>query len=648
MPGPGSVGTLAADDDGGPGQVVTESAGVTAEQELRLLRRYEPIVRFNRGELFLPCAIDGYLAHAALYRRVGKSVEQLAAPGALDPDKLAAFGRAHHGEALYLQFVDQPLGPRAYRKWRKRPDREKFTPSSRFVAVGLAARLIDSVLRMTLLLRGKVPRGYAAAAHLKASSAETAGQCHYYGHVSRDGGYVVLQYWYFYPMNDWRSTFGGVNDHEADWEQVTIFLAEHADADLTDDAGTDGAGTDGGAAAYKGAYANGRIGVTTPAWVAFSSHDETGDDLRRRWDDPDMERVGDHPVVYAGAGSHSGAYLKGEYLITIAPPLPAEVNRIAMKIARIIPWSEPSSSVIRIPYIDYRRGDGASVGPGQERKWTAVRIGDDTPWVVAYRGLWGLDTKDPFGGERAPAGPRYERHQAVRASWGQPVAWAALDKEAPTDEEAEMRLRVRSAALREQLARVDHEVDAARAELRGARAVDRANGLPPRQPSQAVGSLGDRVEDLRRRQAALRGDVEVAGRGLAGPIPRDDVHGHLHHRAIPNVDTSARHGRVRRLWTAASASILYAVLGLILLDTRSGVLEPIFFAVGVMLVIEAAMRRRLLALLATAAIIFFAVSLGWAVASIVVGNLRAGVGVLLLLAALYMAGQTAREWLRMR
>ena len=105
---------------------------------------------------------------------------------------------------------------------------------------------------------------------------------------------------------------------------------------------------------------------------------------------------------------------------------------------------------------------------------------------------------------------------------------------------------------------------------------------------------------------------------------------------------------MRRLWTAASASILYAVLGLILLDTRSGVLETGLFRGGVMLVVEAAMRRRLLALLATAAIIFFAVSLGWAVVSIVVGNLRAGVGVLLLLAALYMAGQTAREWLRMR
>ena len=30
-------------------------------------------------------------------------------------------------------------------------------------------------------------------------------------------------------MNDWRSTFAGVNDHEADWEQVTVFLPDPPD-----------------------------------------------------------------------------------------------------------------------------------------------------------------------------------------------------------------------------------------------------------------------------------------------------------------------------------------------------------------------------------------------------------------------------------
>ena len=45
------------------------------------------------------------------------------------------------------------------------------------------------------------------------------------GAVVRDSGYTVLQYWFFYAYNDWRSRVFGVNDHEADWEQVTIYLA---------------------------------------------------------------------------------------------------------------------------------------------------------------------------------------------------------------------------------------------------------------------------------------------------------------------------------------------------------------------------------------------------------------------------------------
>jgi hypothetical protein len=67
---------------------------------------------------------------------------------------------------------------------------------------------------------------------------------------------------FFYPMNDWRSTFGGVNDHEADWEQVTVLLVP-----LVEDA-------------ERANRADGS-GVLRVGWVAFSSHDETGDDLRR-------------------------------------------------------------------------------------------------------------------------------------------------------------------------------------------------------------------------------------------------------------------------------------------------------------------------------------------------------------------------------
>ena len=272
---------------------------MTGTTDLELLRRFEPVIRYTAGELFLPMLADDYVARAGLYAagRERRDRTLVAEPGTLTVDRLAELGRSHDGEKLFLQYVEAPLSRSEYRAWRQDPARPQFRASSRFASVGLLSRLIDTTMRLTLLLRGRVPGGYAGAAHRQVGAQATYA---YYGHVTRDAGYVVLQYWYLYAMNDWRSTFGGVNDHEADWEQVTIFLVDHgADAE------------------------------PEPAWVAFSSHDEVGDDLRRRWDDPDITYVdGTHPVVYAGAGSHSGAYLPGEYVIGVGLPLPGPIERL--------------------------------------------------------------------------------------------------------------------------------------------------------------------------------------------------------------------------------------------------------------------------------------------------------------------------------
>jgi hypothetical protein len=74
----------------------------------------------------------------------------------------------------------------------------------------------------------------------------------YHGRVVRQNGRVVLQYWFFYAFNDWRSNFFGANDHEADWEKVFVYLSES------------------------------EAGEMCPEWVAYAAHAESGDDLRRR------------------------------------------------------------------------------------------------------------------------------------------------------------------------------------------------------------------------------------------------------------------------------------------------------------------------------------------------------------------------------
>ncbi|MEI2729020.1 MAG: hypothetical protein V9E85_07900 [Candidatus Nanopelagicales bacterium] len=587
--------------------------------DLELLRRFEPVIKYTEGELFLPALVEDYLRGAALFvtTKGKRKARQLAPAGTLDPVRLAQVGRETEGERTYLQFVERPMSRREYKKWRKGTDRPKFKASSRFASVGLLSRLIDTVMRLTLLLRGRVPGGYAAAAHQQIGKQSSFA---YYGRVTRDAGYVVLQYWYLYAMNDWRSTFGGVNDHEADWEQVTIFLVDHG-ADREPE----------------------------PAWVAFSSHDEVGDDLRRRWDDPDISFVdGTHPVVYAGAGSHSGAYLPGEYVTSVGLPLPGFVERLRRNLARLLPWGDGGDEVIGIPYIDYRRGDGDSVGPGQDRHWSPTVITDQTPWVRDYRGLWGLDTQDPLGGERAPAGPRYDRDGSVRDSWRQPVAWAGLDKEAPTAHEATAELEALRESVLEESERISRELEAARNRLRGARSADRTAGRDARHPSKRVAELTVAVESLRQQATDLGEDLDAVDRALSRPDVIEPAHSHLRHRAMPleAADSRGLRDRLLRIWAAASASLLMGAAGLLLLLGYRNIVGALLILVVVMVVIEAFLRGRLVHLIANVVVAIVILIVLMAIVSVILGNFAQGLGVLLLLAAVYMGWQTFKEGAR--
>jgi hypothetical protein len=357
---------LISTDPGGKHGRASVTVRVGAADDLRLLRCYEPVLRFTEGELFLPMPVEDYLEKCSLWqsgpkRGRGRSGagERICAPGELTPGRLAQMSAP--GSGLALRFVERPLGRRELRAWRRDAGRPRLAGGGgRFAAVGLLSRFIDSVMRVSLLLRGRVPGGTTAAAEQDYRAHAEPDSCPYYGRVSRDRGFIALQYWFLYAMNDWRSTFAGVNDHEADWEQVTVFLPDPPDTSQR------------------------------PAWVAFSSHDETGDDLRRRFDDPDLSWRDTHPVVFVGAGSHSGACLPGDYLVTVEPPSLRRMLAWLRRLSRLLlPWTRTDGgTALGLPFIDYHRGDGPSVGPGEAKRWCPVLIDDQTPWVRDDQGLW--------------------------------------------------------------------------------------------------------------------------------------------------------------------------------------------------------------------------------------------------------------------
>jgi hypothetical protein len=97
-----------------------------------------------------------------------------------------------------------------------------------------------------------------------------------YAHVAMDpshAGQLALQYWLYYPFNDWNNT------HEGDWEMIQlVFDAVDASEAL----------------------------AREPVSIGYSQH-EGGE--RATWGDDKVEVVdATHPVVYPGAGSHANYY----------------------------------------------------------------------------------------------------------------------------------------------------------------------------------------------------------------------------------------------------------------------------------------------------------------------------------------------------
>ncbi len=548
--------------------------------DVELLQRHEPLLRFTFGELFFPMSAAAYVEHCELLEGPTLRDTVVAIPdGSLDLEALAASGDPPPGQAQFLRFVPRPFDAIELARWRNRSDRQRFSAPGRLARVGLLARLVDAGLVMSLLLRGRVPGGTAAAAAVRYDAIRaTDPNVVYHGRVVREGRWVVLHYMFLYAMNDWRSTFEGANDHEADWEQCFVVLEALDDGELR------------------------------PAWFCAAAHDEKGDDLRRRWDDQRLEISEGHPVVYPGAGSHATYLEPGEYIMRL--PFPGERNvRGPLDLMRRL-WSdtldqpdpgdlaEKARRALSVPFVDYARGDGIAVGPGGDVGWTPLIISDSDGWVDRYQGLWGLDTGDRFAGERAPAGPKYTRVGTVRQSWHDPLGFAGLDKVAPPSQ-AVPALEARLAELAAQRDGIQQEVAALETSLP---MLDAEVGAVRETPG-AEAYLAARTLELHAgeaRLAALRADavqlgeaIDAGGRRLealrAGHL--DDPRSHLRHASEPEPPVEAQRRRLAEAWAALSVGLLVIALAVIVWFRVMPPVLAIVVLFGSYLGIEAFFRR---------------------------------------------------------
>ena len=311
-----------------------------------------------------------------------------------------------------------------------------------------------------------------------------------------------------------------------------------------------------------------------------------------------------------GAGSHAAYFEQGEYLT--AAPIPAARGIRGVLDALRSFWrdtlrqDDPGdlaraiAGALSIPFIDYARADGRSIGPDQHVPWSPVLIDDD----------------DALGG-RLPGAlrPRHVRPVRRRARPGRTEVEPGGDRPADLARPGRMG---RPREGRDALARA-----------RGARGADRCHGDGARRdPRESTGRRAPacpasssrsgrwasasrtprctsrerrsrprrgRAGAARRREAALLDEISASRRELerirAGDFGDPRAHIRRDHHPVPPELT--RYGKAVELWSAVSISLVLIVIVASLVTRTLGPIASIILGLGVYVVIDAAFRRRL-------------------------------------------------------
>jgi hypothetical protein len=358
-------------------------------------------------------------------------------------------------------------------------------------------------------------------------------------------------------------------------------------------------------------------GELRPEWIAYASHDFSGDDLRRRWDDPELEKAGEHPVVYAGAGSHACYFAPGEYVTELELPflLPMVqwVDRQKKFWQKLLGRYQQDEQIqkgfnfFRVPFVDYARGDGLAIGPGQDKEWADPCLLEPPPkWALHYRGLWGLYTRDPLARENAPAGPVYKRDGTMRRSWYDPVGWAGLDKLPPPNQilprildqwlEVEARQNTLATTIDQKSSEL-MELGVEAAAMRGQAHLRKLHTAH----QEKIQALSQELNQLRAQLAADQALLEALGLYAAQlrAGQRSPARAHLRHAHHPASDARLRFNRFAEAWAAVSIGLMLISFVILVLFAQQYLIWGLVALVSLTVLVEAGFRRQLVQLVTT-------------------------------------------------
>jgi hypothetical protein len=326
--------------------------------EIELIRKYEPVLRFAQRENFYPMRAEEYVPYCSLH------VEGKDGPIVFPPFvRLPHLAELFPEERFYMVYANQWVtDPELEKRLRSLVEKQEVSRAdfSKFIRelqnwvkeIGIdLAKLFLPLKEETKVVKRAIDQ-YGGLAHHPPT---------YYYRVAQDGGYTVIQYWFFYAYNDFGTSHHGANDHEADWESLHLFFESPNES---------------------------------PICAAYSAH--LGRELCA-WGTAEMEREGDHPVAYIGAGSHASYPT-----LEMASIEKFVAGDVVLGGTEGTPWGEPEPL--------------------------------DKPWFTDFKGRWGsYEWSNPnpvvkvlgkVGG--APAGPKFDRDGTLRPKWEKPAHWASL------------------------------------------------------------------------------------------------------------------------------------------------------------------------------------------------------------------------------
>lgn len=235
---------------------------IVPEPEIdELILQYAPILYFHPNEDYFPMDVESFVEASSLWSQDGIGDTQIHSSSSLTFSEFESVVNSGTDTSdMYLAFSD--------------PDNTKSIDAHN-------AHVVYDNMRKT----------------------DTYATTTYYRRMV-DGEYTVLQYWYFYAMNNWREV-GGFNNHEGDWESVFIYLDESTE---------------------------------NAEYIAYSAHHNDSnpndgiiqyDSVRREWNSDEIVTGGDHAVSFVSLGSHANYPNNnaGEHVVPFIFPIEDQIDQ---------------------------------------------------------------------------------------------------------------------------------------------------------------------------------------------------------------------------------------------------------------------------------------------------------------------------------